>query len=406
MKNWIRWTLLFLPFLSEAGGFQVNTQGQKAIGMGGSLTGMALDASVCFFNPGGLAALDTNYFNAGVALLIPKSTFLGNTGLKESMSSQLYTPFHVYGSYKLKEKIVVGLSVNTPFGLGTKWEDNWSGRYVSQSVRLTSIYFQPTIAYKINDHFSVGAGPVLSLGHAHLEKALPVAGEDGTEGAVELDGTGSGFGFNAGVYAVYGNSSFGINYRSKVKIDLNGGDASFNNIPASLISNGTFPATSSFNSGLTLPSVFSVGIAHVFNETIKVNLDVNYTGWNVYDSLIFDFPDHTDLNSHSPKEYKSSMAVRAGLQYQYSDRLQLRGGAGYDQSPVQDGYLNPDLPDADKSLLTAGCSYKWKKGLTIEASFMFENVKERKESKNIENNFNGTYKTYVYVAGLGIQYQF
>ncbi|MBK9318384.1 MAG: outer membrane protein transport protein [Bacteroidetes bacterium] len=121
-----------LTFFGEAGGFQVNTQGQKAISMGGSVSGWAMDASVCYFNPGGLTALKSNFLNAGVSFLLPKSTFLGSTGSSESMSSQLYTPFYVYGNYVINQKISVGLSVNTPLGLGTKWEDDWSGRFISR----------------------------------------------------------------------------------------------------------------------------------------------------------------------------------------------------------------------------------------------------------------------------------
>lgn len=406
MKHWLLWSLLSFPFLADAGGFQINTQGQKATGMGGSVTGRAMDASVSFFNPGGLSALDSNGFNAGLSFLMPKTSFLGVSGGEENMASQLYTPFYVYGAYKLKEKWSIGLSVNTPFGLGTKWEDNWTGRYVSQEAKLRSLYIQPTLAYKINDKLSIGAGPVFGMGNASLRRGLPVTNADGSEGEVTLEGKGNGIGFNAGVFFQSGNSSAGISYRSAVEMSIDGGDATFENIPTSLINNGTFPQSASFNTSLTLPSVISVGFGHKFTDKLEANLDVNYTGWEVYDSLVFEFPDEPSLNSTQVHNYKNCIAVRVGAQYQYNTRLQLRGGLAFDQSPVEDGYVNPDLPDGDKIVVTGGLSWMLKNGWTIEATLLLEEVKERNEENNVENQFNGTYKSFIYAAGVGIQYRF
>ncbi len=400
------WSLLFLPFIGQAGGFQVNTQGQKAIGLGGSLTGMALDASVCFFNPGGLTALKKNYLNAGVSFLLPKTTFLGSTGVTENMVSQLYTPFYVYGAYKLNQKLSLGLSINTPFGLGTKWEDKWSGRYISREARLNTVYFQPTAAFQLNEHFSIGAAPVLVLGKANLKKALPVNSSGNEDAAVELEGAGNAFGFNAGVYASFDSYTFGISYRSAVTIQLNDGKASFSNIPSALLANGTFPSTTNFKSELKLPSVISFGAGYRINENLKVLLELNYTGWKVYDSLNFEFSAYPDLNSRNGKDYKNSIAARIGMLYNYDKRLQLRAGLAFDQSPIADQHLSPELPDADKFIVGLGASYQLKNGWSLEASFMFEDLRERKEVVNTENNFIGTYKSNLYVAGIGVEYDF
>jgi long-chain fatty acid transport protein len=406
MKHWMKWSLLFLPFLGEAGGFQVNTQGQKAISMGGSVSGWAMDASVCYFNPGGLTALKSNFLNAGVSFLLPKSTFLGSTGSSESMSSQLYTPFYVYGNYAINQKISVGLSVNTPFGLGTKWEDDWSGRFISREARLNTIFFQPTIAMKLNDKISIGAGPVIALGKANLKKALPVNGTSGEEASLELDGKGNGFGFNAGVYVSLDKLTLGLSYRSKVEMDIEDGDATFTDVPQSLIDNGTFPLSSKFNSAISLPSVLSLGAGYQINEKFTAIFELNYTGWEVYDSLNFEFPDHAQLESRNGKEYKNSIAARIGINYQHAEKLQLRAGLAYDQSPVEDQHLSPELPDGNKIILGIGGTYALKKGWSVEASLMFEDVRERKEVENAENNFIGTYKSNLYVAGIGVQYTF
>ena len=406
MKKVLFICMILFPLLIKAGGYQINTQSQKGLSMGGSVTGLALDASVSFYNPAGLSALDSNYFNIGACLLMSKTAFLGPYGGTEQLSAKSFSTFYLYGNYILNSKLTLGLSVNTPFGLGTKWEDNWSGRYVTQEARLFTLFIQPTIAYKVNERFSVGVGPVIVTGNTKFRRALNVLNQDGSDGQLELKGAGNGFGFNAGVFGRFGKTSIGVSYRSEVKLDIENGDAVFSNIPISLIWNGSFPNNTNYNSSITLPSVISLGVGRVLSDKLTANIDFNFTGWSVMDSLVFTYPEYPDLNTSSARILENSFAIRLGAKYQYSERMQLRGGIGYDQSPVPDGYVNPELPDADKVILGAGCTYKLKKGWALEGSFAFEDLRERKEEGNKQENINGTYKSYIYVLGLGVQYQF
>ncbi len=405
MRNLLFSALLLVSAAACAGGFQINTQGQKATAMGGSVTGLALDASAAFFNPGALSSLEHNQFVAGVNAILPRSVYLGPYNGTENLEKKVFTPFSVYGAYKLKGKLTLGLSVNTPFGLGTTWADNWTGRYVSQSARLNAVFIQPTVAYKLNEHMSVGAGPVMALGHAKLSKAIPV--DDGTgEAQLKLDGKGSGVGFNLGVFATYGKFNFGLDYRSAVKVDIKSGSADFVNVPSSLIANGTFPQSTSFSTGITLPSVASVGIGYRPDDKWKVNIEFNWTGWSVYDSLNFTFSEYPQFNSHSPRNYKDALALRIGAAYQLNSKLTLRGGVAYDQTPVQDGYVSPELPDNHKTILSCGVGYQYTKHLAFDMAFMYENVKERKETGNHQGSFNGTYKSNITIVGIGAHYEF
>jgi long-chain fatty acid transport protein len=406
MKKVLFSCMILFPLLLKAGGYQINTQSQKGLSMGGSVTGLAMDASVTFYNPAGLSVLDSNYFNFGACLLLPKTAFLGPYGGTEQLSVNSFSTFYLYGNYILNSKLTLGLSVNTPFGLATEWEDNWSGRYVTQEARISTLFIQPTIAYKLNDRFSVGVGPVVVTGNTKFRSALNVLNQDGSDGQLELKGSGNGFGFNAGIFAGFGKTSVGVSYRSEVELDIENGDAVFSNIPTSLILNGSFPNNTNYNSSITFPSVISLGVGRVLSDKLTANLDFNFTGWGVIDSLVFSYSDYPDLNASLARKLKNSFSIRVGAKYQNSERMQLRLGIGYDQSPVPDGYVNPELPDADKIILGVGCTYKLKKGWSIEGSFAYENLRERKEEGNKQDNINGTYKSYIYVLGLGLQYQF
>lgn len=396
---------LMAPLLSLAGGFQINTQGQKSLSMGGSVSSVVLDGSVVFYNPGALAFINQNYFNAGISLIIPNTSFLGKTGVMESMPSQLSAPFSVYAAYAWKPKVNIGLAINTPFGFSSKWDSDWSGRYIVQKSKLKAINIQPTLSYKLNEHFSFGVGPMIMLGKVNMTKALPFESSLG-ESSIEMNGSGMSVGVNAGLNYVKGKLAFGVAYRTATKIDISGGEASVANVPYSLLQSGAISSSATFESNFTLPSVLSVGIGYHVTEKVVATLDMNYTGWKVVDSLNYIFSDHPQLDCREARNYENAIAFRAGIQYQKSERIALRGGMAFDQTPVQDGYVNPEMPDANRLIYTAGISYKLKGGFSADFSLVYENVKERKEVNNMQSNFNGTYKTNSVVGGLGLQYEF
>ena len=134
MKRLIIAVLAFLPVITFAGGFQLNVQGIKAIAMGGAFTGIGSDASTVFFNPGGMCNLSghnftvgVNYITASVSLQTPETSNINQT-------SPSATPFHVYYSGELNDKVSIGFLINNQFGSSSSFEDDWQGRYIIQNI--------------------------------------------------------------------------------------------------------------------------------------------------------------------------------------------------------------------------------------------------------------------------------
>jgi len=397
--------LFFLCAISQsvfAGGFQINTQSIKGIGLAGSFTGLSNDASAAFFNPGAMGMLDKKInITLGDVLIAPHTSYLSPYTGNVNMENQLFFPFQVYGVYKLK-KIAIGLSINNPYGLGTKWDYNWEGRYVTQEVVLKTFYFQPTVSYNITDNIGVGAGFVYATGNAEVYKAAQNTGS--SDVLAQLKGKGNGFGFNIGAMFKFGeHTKLGIDFRSAVNVELENGDAAFSNVPGSL--NENIPSATTFNSGIKLPYTLSAGFSTKANEKILLTADINYTGWNSFDSLNFLFPEYPELDSRNERNYKNVIAVRFGIQYSFNDKTDFRAGIAFDQSPVQDGYLSPDLPDANKMAYTLGISYKMNTKFSIDAGYAFENFNERTGTYKSQA-FSGTYKTKLHVIGIGLNFNF
>ena len=81
-----------------------------------------------------------------------------------------------YVSYQLSPSVVFGLSINAPFGLGTKTNLNWAGETFSRENLLVTYNFAPTIAYRVVPGLIVGTGLQVEYIRAKLQGAAPLPG--------------------------------------------------------------------------------------------------------------------------------------------------------------------------------------------------------------------------------------
>jgi long-chain fatty acid transport protein len=387
-----------------AGGYKIALQGQKAIGMAHTGVGLCLDASSIYFNPGALVH-NGNQITFGVTGLVPRVQFVEtNTQTKINAVNKTYTPLSLYASYKINPKLAVGLGVYTPFGSGVKYPSGWLGRFILTEINLTAINIQPTVSYKLNKEFSIGAGLVVSTGHVTLGKDIAALGSTGYASGF-LEGRATGLGYNIGGFYKKNKFSAGLTYHSLVTLGVKDGDATFINVPT--LAAASFPASTKFSSNLPLPSELALGVGYQATAKLLVAADLNYTFWNVFDSLSFTYTDKVNGSNYSSsaRKYKNAMALRVGAQYMYSKKLHLRAGAFTDATPVQDGYVNPELPDANKFGLTCGFSYVASSRVTIDGSFLYEGVNKRTQT-NIETELAGTFQSKIVAPGIGISYNF
>ncbi|MDF2454267.1 MAG: fadL [Cytophagaceae bacterium] len=406
MKKLLIILISLSPFLAQAQGFQVNLQGQKQQAMSSAGTGLALDEASVFFNPGAVSHLEKNGVSVGVSPTIAHSTFQSTSNQSQARStSPVSTPFTAYSVWGPEEsKLKFGLGIYTPFGSTIQWEDGWSGRFQLTRLQLFSVFIQPTVSYKISDKVGIGAGFVYGIGKIDLRRDLPVVDANGNYGNAKLTGNANGIGFNAGIYLKpIEKLSIGITYRSRVDMKVNKGNAEFN-VPSSLSSN--FP-NGGFSSSLPLPRVITLGVGFRATDKLLLAADVNFIGWSAYKELAFDYENNTSTlqDTKSERNYKDTYAFRLGGQYSIKENFHVRAGVAYQLTPVQDGYVTPELPDANKMNYSVGVGYTFAEKLTVDASFTFEDFDKRTDT-NKETNFSGSYKTYIAIPGISLSYNF
>ena len=403
-------TLFLFSFQNiVAGGFQVNLQNAKHNAMGHAGTAWQSGAADVFFNPGALSFTKKTFdFNVGV------NAAMARIGYRDAVDGYytaqnvpgVSTPLYFYGSYKKEEdsKLAFGLGVNNQFGSTLTWDDDWIGQFVIREISLSSFFIQPTVSYQLTDKIGVGLGASFVTGSLGLVRGIPVANQQGEYGEANISGSATGYGFNFGVfYQLNEKISLGASFRSGVNLSLTEGDATF--AVAGALAD-SFP-DNKVSSSLALPGVINFGIGYQVNEKLKVLVDINYTQWSAYDSLILDFKNNTELleDTKLARNYKDAWAFRAGASYDIDEKLVVRAGAFYDMTPVQQGFVTPDGPDANRLGLTLGASYKASDRLQIDASAMYVRTADR-EGNYDQVGFSGVYRIRAFIPTVGVSYSF
>lgn len=405
---------------AQAGGFQVTLAGQKNNGMGGVGTGLALDQAAMFYNPGAMAMVRARGVQLGVNATLARQSFRAQSAqysFDRQLDNTTTTPFNLYAGFGPKEgKWRAGIAVYTPFGSKLDYSDTWEGRFSLTEISLQSIFVQPTVSYAITDKLSVGAGLVVfAQGSVNLQRDVPVQNSNGQYGHIELDGEAEKkVGYNVGVYFKPTDKlSVGLSYRSQIDAEVKGGDVTFTNLPNSAVVASRFGA-SKFDVTLPLPATANLGIGFMPSEKLTLGFDVNYTQWSKYQQLAFTFdqPVNGSTTSASVRDYKNSFTFRLGGQYAVTDALTLRAGGVYDLSPVKDGYVTPETPDANRVGGTLGLSYKVGEHFGVDLSTQFVSVQKRTQTQEelvangTTDRVAGTYKTNIVIPGIGLNYTF
>ena len=404
MRKLLLVVLALTPVLAFAQGFQVNLEGVKQIGMGSTGTGTLQDGASVFFNPGAVAMLPQNYVQGDFTPLVFNSEF-NPAGTTETFrtANKIAPPFTFYGVWGPKSACwKFGLGVYNPFGGLTDWGNSWTGRYALESLDLKTFYIQPTISVKVTSFMSIGAGFVYNRATIGLNQAIPLSNSANQDGQAALNGTGKGYGWNAGVYFKTASGvTIGITHRSAVSTNFNG-NATFSVVPE-LQSNFASPNT--FTSTVKLPATNSVGVGIYPSPAWTIAFDANVVGWDVFKTLAFTYGTKSPETTVSsfPQNYNDAISLRGGAQYQCSKMVALRFGTGYATTAIPDGYVSPQVPDANRVYFTGGIGVKLANHLDVDASFEFEHIMPRTQT-TIQTQLSGTYETNVYIPGIALAY--
>lgn len=412
--------LTFAANTVSAAGFAVMEQSAKSLGTATAGATASQNADSVFFNPAGMTAITAPTIEIGVAAVIPSFEFSDKGSTFGTKDSPIPVPLtgsepdagktaivpNLYYIQPLSEKLTLGLAFNAPYGLETRYSDGWMGRYAAIKSDMTTMQLSPTIAWKINDQFSIGAGVSISKIDATLSSEIDFGGilasygagtmPGSMDGKVSLEGDDMGYGFNIGfMYNVSENTRIGIDYRSEVEYKLDG-DATFTVPPAAAAGLAPLFTNTGIDAKITTPDVASIGAYHKFNDLFALMGDITWTGWSSFKELrvVYDNPAQPD--STTVENWDDVFRYALGGEFYVSDEWTLRVGGAYDESPIPDEHRTARIPGTDRIWGALGCSYMPNEQWSIDLAYMHvfftddPELKEQTPTAYIAGDYSGT----------------
>jgi len=412
----MRAVFLFFTFLlgfaltstGQGSGLQLTLLGQRQVAMGNTGTALAKGPGVTWFNPAGMSFLDRRgYLQIGGSIYRPLTSFLEAPPAFdfEAMDTVSISPAYLYGVFRPsgQPRLALGVSLNSPYAAATLWPDDWNGRLLAQEFRLTSLFFQPALSYRLNKSSSLGLGLTYGITSILSRKAIDISGKDNTRSTVSFSGQGLALGLNLGFYHIYSDKlSMGITLRSPIQVNINDGLASFN-VPNSL--EAQYP-DQGFSTEISLPFKANIGLAYRPESRLEFALDLKYSHWSSLDSLDFVLEEEVGGLLNFPRRaWINTFSFHGGMEYLVNEHLYLRAGLSYNNSPVPDNFMIPDLPDADRIAIHGGLGVSMLRNLVINFSLGYNYTGERTNSLRTAS-FGGIYESIAYHFGIDLGYRF
>lgn len=410
--NSIRLILILFTSINFSAGFGFAggpVHGVKAAGMGTAFVGIADDPSTILYNPAGLGNLTGSQIYVGLSVLSPSTSFTTLDGEAEDTKQSYYFPPNAYFTWNPgSSDLVMGLGLFAPFGIGgRKWSGAGLTRFVSTESLTATFAINPSLAWRVTPKVFIGGGAYYLYARNEAENRVDQSMLSSTEGVFELEADGGNWGYDFGIlYRPHELIQLGAAYRSSVDIDLKG-EASLSQIAPALQPIFGGPSfNTEVKSELKLPPILSLGIAIFPNEKLTIGFDVDWVGWSRYDRTVIDFKDEVPSFGLSDIAYdnnwKDSWIFKGGMEYLAGDRLALRAGYAFVESPVPDSTLSPAAPDADQHNISFGLGYRigsyW-----FDTFYMLALYEDRTVNNSI---LSGNYENSAHYVGIGVGYRF
>jgi len=395
---------------SNASAFALYTTGATELAQCDSVIAHTEGSASNFWNPALLSELDGTHMEIGTIPLHPSVDFKSDlTGEKASVKSKIFYPSTLFISHKINEKLSAGLGVNSTFGLGTEWRDDWEGRYIATNSELETFNINPNLAWKVSDKLSLACGFDILLGDVWLDQKIDplLLNPALADGDSKLEATGEGYGYNLGIlYKFAEDLAFGMSYRSRIKLKLEG-DMKWTQVGIPIVDTGV-------KTDLNLPARLFAGIAYKPSENILLEIGGKWEEWSSYKHLKLkaDLPVFFGSDVYIiPKDWRDVYSFNFGIKYTIDPTLSISAGYSHEGNPIPSHTFEPAIPGSDKNWFSFGIQKNIGK-FKIALSYLYDSYESRNKNNNVTGfsvsaiTANGKYEQDIHMGGLSVAYTF
>ncbi len=377
-----------------AEGFRNPTVGTLGLGQSGARIAQVDDATAIQHNPANLAGLTSPQLAYEQSIVYVRSDFTAPGGASTHTVNPWKLLPNLFAAWPLSDqKWAFGLGVTTPYGLSTEWDPNGLFRYSAPHfAELMTVNFNPTVAARLTETLSFGAGVDVMWSQLTLKQFIPLG--PGTDGEAQLKGNGTGVSGNAGLtWQIAPRHRLAATIRLPMDIDY-GGKATLG------------PARGSFSSAISYPMIIGVGYGYQLTDTVNVGADFEWLQFSNFQNLPLRIG--APLNAFSqtvPEAWRDTYTAGVGGSWQFAPGWVARLSYQFFETPVPDQTFSPTIPDANQQVITMGLAYQsghHALGLSYGADF----YNRRHISTDQMPAFNGTYEFTVHLIAASYHYSF
>ncbi|RBI68497.1 transporter [Vreelandella sulfidaeris] len=426
---------------AHAGGYQINEQSVSGQGYGHAGRSSNIhDATIVYGNPAGMSFLDRAQITVGGTYLNVNSDIDNATGSSSADYSALggpsdfpravggtnegdmvpgtLIPFAFYAQ-PVNEQLAFGFGVYAPFGSKTEYEDNFEGRNQGNYTEVKVMTAQPTVSYRFNEQWSVGAGITYNRVEGELHRQVPVTNAPNSFFEVDsrVEGDDEAWGYNLGmIYQPVPETTLGLTYRSKVDFNLEG---SFTASSPVLDQLGIGTVTDTAALDLTTPETVNFSLTQQMSDNLKLMFGASWARWSQFDQILVTGSDRPVITDEQ-QNYSNAWAFSTGGEYQLTPQLALRAGVALDFTPTQDATRSVRIPSDDRRIFSIGAGWSPTPDLTLDFaySYLTERSTQVDQTKTdsftvagqqtpaITSNYSADYKNEAHGFGAQLTYRF
>ena len=368
--------LTALASQAQASGYKLEFQSASTLADAGDAA-VVEDAGTNWYNSAGLVYIPQQVVLSAMSVM-QRTHFTGtstassaitplgnynNTHVSEHSNPNILLPAFSY-AVPFKDRFAFGLTVAPAFGLIEDYGRFSDVRYSINKVSTRTMDIEPSLAVKLNDKWSVGAGPdfhyfsVQFGAHSNLAP-LP-------DGISRYGASDWGTGWHAGVlFRMSDATRIGLNYRSKIAMRIQGSSDFSSGLPAPA---GPYVSNNNFHATLPTPPTTSLSIYHDVSPVLALMGTIAYDQWSVIQYIY-------GQNIATPagptnvllvNNYSNTFDFSFGAHYKLNDRWLLRGSVKLEGTPTNDSHRNLTFPDSDKLGLNIGARYAFNDKMAVD----------------------------------------
>ncbi|PMH32547.1 long-chain fatty acid transporter [Vibrio lentus] len=307
-----------------------------------------------------------------------------NGDKQDGKAHSVMPSFGAFHAHQVTDKLHLGIALGAVGGSSLDYGSEWAGAALLEDITLTAMQVNPSLSYKLNDQWSVGAGVQFSWGAFQQTTSSFTAKQD----------TDWAYGYNLGVmYTPTDKLKLGASYRSKLEHEFN------NELKGSLPGNNR-----SLSTDLALPEIVDLSASYALNSQLDLLASIQFHRWSEWDETVLDFG-ATDLGGIPIKrDWDDVWKFAVGADYQLNSDWRLKAGFSYETSPQDDPSMQwVDLPVGEQYRYSVGASTYWD-DILIDVFYEYADLGSVEVNRNLADTpvtlVNGSFDGRIHFVGV------